>query len=216
MRITAKKGKGNKIHILADEEYIFTVSTDYWYSLGLAQDTQMTQTELAELTQLAREHQALEKTFTLLSYRDHSQKELTQKLARHLDAQTAADAVEHAAQLGYVDDVRYAQRMAEDMLQRKGFAPRRVEQELRRHGVDAETAHNVLEEFPFDPQEQLWDLLESRFAHKLRSEKDRKRTFDTLVRFGYAYADIRSVLCDYLEQTEAETEDGLPEDSESL
>jgi hypothetical protein len=49
MVINAEKGKGNKIHISIDGEYIFSVDADFWFSLGISSGDEITDEELEAL-----------------------------------------------------------------------------------------------------------------------------------------------------------------------
>ena len=49
MRLTYSSGKKNKIHISIDGEYRFTVDADFWFSLGIYQNSEIDEAELAAL-----------------------------------------------------------------------------------------------------------------------------------------------------------------------
>lgn len=184
------------MHICVDGEYLLTVQADFWYTQGIASGDDVSQARLEQLCHDAQQQQALARMWRLLANRDHSRAELARKLGRTVDAEAVEHALAHAESLGYLDDERYAQKMAEMLMERKGMAPRRIRQELLQRGVAAETVASVLAQLNFDAQERLNALLETRFCNKLQTEKDRRRTFDTLLRLGYAYAEINAAMQD--------------------
>ncbi|MDR3344709.1 MAG: recombination regulator RecX [Oscillospiraceae bacterium] len=137
-----------------------------------------------------------DKSLDLLARRMHSRAELERKL---LDRGYVEDEVEltldRLTDCRLLDDDAFARRQAERMMQGKGFAPRRIAQELRQRGVDGETidaAVNSLEDY--DPCAAISTLLERKFSRFLTTEQGRRRTVNALVRLGYGWQDIRKVM----------------------
>lgn len=205
MRVTAEKGKGSKIHIYADGSYVFTVDVAFWYAQGVAPDSEWDEDAFAEFRSRAEVQRTCAYALKLLSYRDYSRQELEEKLRGRAPAEAAAEALEKTAELGLLDDARYAARLVEDRFTRKGMAPPRIRQELFAKGIDTETADTALAQLAFSPQKRILELLDSKFRNLLVAfpqedssrdtfEKARKRTIDTFLRLGYAYSDIRSAL----------------------
>jgi len=203
MRITAQLRRGAKMHILLDGKYSLTVTRDFWYAAGIAQGAELTDAEWGDFSERAGRAKALDSGLRLLAYRDHSKQELTRKLRERAGAELAEAAVERIAEMGLLDDRRYAARLAGELSERKGYAPRRVVQELIRRGVDLDIAREAAEELPalLEPREKIQELLETRFARQLGGggEKERKRTIDALLRLGYTYGDIRAALAEYVD-----------------
>ena len=80
----------------------------------------------------------------LLTRRDHSRKEIQDKLAtKGYDRSEVSMVVEALAQESWQDDSRYAESYARVRSQ-KGFGPVRISYELRRQGVDAETVEKIV------------------------------------------------------------------------
>ncbi len=200
MRITSKAGRGTKMHIMLDGEYRLTVTRDFWYAAGIPEGEELDEARWEELLRRAARAKALDKGLSLLTYRDHSKQELLRKLRERADGDAASEAVEHIAELGLLDDSRYARQLGQELLCRKGMAPRRIVQELVQRGVDRETAREAVEELEeeqaFDPQEKIAELLERKFVNRIHTEKERKRVVDTFLRLGYAYSDVRAVLAE--------------------
>ncbi|MBQ8470101.1 MAG: hypothetical protein IJ547_05870, partial [Clostridia bacterium] len=49
MKLTAKAGKGEKIHLSLDGEYIATVNADYWFTCGISSGEEVTPEQLEAL-----------------------------------------------------------------------------------------------------------------------------------------------------------------------
>lgn len=78
--LTAKPGRGEKIHLSVDGEYIATTNKTQWYSFGLPNPCEMEEDQLAELLEKVALGQMYEKALDLLTQREYSRKELADKL----------------------------------------------------------------------------------------------------------------------------------------
>lgn len=192
MVITAKQGKANKIHISVDGEYTLTVSADFWYGQGLSSGSDISEEDYVAFYDAALYHRASFKAVAFLSRRDYCSGELFKKLRGEFDEKYARSAVEKAEEKGYIDDRRYAENRASALFDKKGMSASRIRSDLIFRGVDSLLAREVTEKFENEPREKIAELLQTKFANRLDSPKNIKRVFDTLVRLGYAFSDIRS------------------------
>lgn len=194
MKLTAQQGRGQKIHILIDGEYRLTVTRDFWASQSVHSGDELTDAEFAAFCEAAGSCRAFNAAVDILSRRDHSAKELERKVARRSGTDFAREAVERLEELGYVDDERYAQNLAQELYERRNMGKRRIEQELRERGVDRDIISACTQELDGDDVERITDLLNTKFHGKFLDEKGRRRTFNALIRLGYGYSDIRTAM----------------------
>ena len=83
MKISVSKGKQNKIHISCDGEYMFTVDAEYWFSSPYhGKNNIEDEEELTAFFEAVGSRCAFIAGLRLLSYRDHSRKELITKLCQ--------------------------------------------------------------------------------------------------------------------------------------
>lgn len=204
MKISAENGRQNKIHISCDGEYRFTVDAEYWFSCPYYAKNIIEDEDEAAFLQAVGSRCAFVAGLRLLSYRDHSKKELVEKLVQKKHkreyAQAAAEKLE---ELGYINDERFAESLAESFLERKGMSAEKIRYELLRKGVSKETVDEILQQLDFDPVIRITELLNTKFKRYLSDEKGMKKTVASLQRLGYRWSDINSAL----RQIEAETED---------
>lgn len=206
MKLTYKKGKADKIHISIDGEYKLTVDEMYFASLYLKDGQEISEEEYAELESTVNVRRAYNCAVSLLSRRDHSEKELLRKLREKGYSFGAEEAIEKLLSYGYVDDRRFCRVFAEELLRIKGYGRRRIEQELYKKGVSRDIVNEVLEEFTFD-NEALSDIIKRKYLSKLSDEKGRKRAVNALMRLGYSYGDIRDALKETDEEIPCEVYD---------
>ncbi len=155
---------------------------------------ELTDEELHQLILDSDAHRAKEKALYLLEYRDHTKKELTEKIARTAASREAAEAaVDRMEELGLIDDDSYGRRYARELFVRKKYGPLRVRQELRQKGIDPELISELLEEYD-DPEaftERIGEILEREYCGWREDEKVKRRAFSALQRMGYSYEHIR-------------------------
>lgn len=140
-----------------------------------------------------------DKAMWLISYRDHSRKELIEKLRRDYSAESAEAAVGRLEELGLVDDGRYARRYAADLVNLKGLSGRGVREKLREKGIDRDLIDEVMDELEIDEDAQIRAILQKKYPD-LSDEKTRRRAVAALQRMGYGYSDIKSAMGEYVEE----------------
>ena len=193
MKLTYKKGKQDKIHISVDGEYSFTVDEAYFLSMGIYNGKEVESDELEEIKQIVSVRRAYNYAVTLLSRRDHSERELMTKLSQKGYTDGAEEAIAKLRNGGYVSDERFARLYVRELQTLKKYGKKRIEQELYRKGVDRDIIREVLEETDFD-ENQLVSLIERKYGRYLSDEKGVQKTINGLLRMGYSYGEIRDAL----------------------
>ncbi len=145
---------------------------------------------------------ARERAMYLLDYRDYSYSELYKKLLASYDEQICYDVCDRLAELGFINDRRYAESLARKYMEVKKFGYYRAVQEMRQKGLSKELIDEVLEEYEDTVEERICQLVEKKYLRKLREDDGVKKVKNALVRQGYSYSDINSVLDRYLEEQE--------------
>lgn len=191
MKITSKPGNGNKVHIYIDGEYTLTLYDDYWYRYGYAQDSEISDDELASLKEEAGFRSAYEKGMKYLSMRAYSEKELYCKLKMKFGENAADRAVGRLSELGYINDEEFSRMYAQYLFETKKYDIKRVGFELKTKGIDPETVDNTLKTLDNEPIQRIIDMIGSKYERMLQNEKDRKRLVNRFIRMGYSYRDIK-------------------------
>lgn len=145
---------------------------------------------------------ARERALYLMDYRDHSYIELFKKLEKNYDEDICYDVIDSLVEVGIVDDRRYAENLAQRLMEVKRCGYYKAVQEMRRKGISKELANEILSEYEDTTQERLKDLIESKYARRLEDEDGIKKVKNALVRNGYSYKDVNAALEDYLTEEE--------------
>ena len=141
---------------------------------------------------LAREY-----GLTLLSNRQHSRKELGDKLLRKGTPDEAADdALDWLEDHGYLDDERYAGVVVRHYVA-KGYGPGRIRMELTKRGISREHWDSAFSELP-----QTDDTIERDLRSRLRNPEDRdevRKVSAALARRGFGWDEIKAAIERYHE-----------------
>ena len=202
MKLSVKPGKLDKIHIFLDEEYAMTVDNAFWFSSEWYNKTEIDSEELAALQTAVSSRRAFNAAVDLLSRRAHASEELYKKLRPKFGDEPARAAVEKAKSLYLLDDEAFAEQLAEELYERKHFAPRRILSELLRRGVNREIAQNAVESLDKDDKNRIIVLLQGKYSASLQDEKGKRRAVNALMRMGYGYGDIKAALTEVNSETE--------------
>lgn len=192
MIITAQRGRGKKIHLLLDEEYIITTDSDLWAENYIADGTDISEEEWEELVLKINYKKAFNKCVDLLSRRDHSVKELRDKLLRTVDEISADKAIEKFTELGYLDDEKFAVQLAEHLFKTKNFSSNHVRQELYKRGIDRNIIDSIIEDNEVDPIDSIINVINKKYLNKLSAEGGKEKVISALMLKGFKYSEIKT------------------------
>lgn len=109
---------------------------------------------------------AFAKALKLLTRRDHSQYELSQKLAVDYPEDEIASAIERCLQENWLNDARFAESYIRSRSE-SGYGLVRITQELKQKGVDSESLSVALEQNEVDWKSILYRLMERKYSADL-------------------------------------------------
>ena len=186
------KGDTWKIE-LGEARYYINASIVAEFRLEKGQE--LTREELAKIRSADVLRKAKNRALYLLGERDMCLAELTQKLTKTYGEEVAEDAAEYVRQLGYINDEKYAGKLAEYLIKRKKFGKRRARQEMLRRGLERELAEEALERIPDeDVSGELLEIIERKYANKLGDYKERQKVIAALARRGFGFDEIKQAI----------------------
>jgi len=138
---------------------------------------------------------AYDKALALLARREHSRRELRDRLQRDgYEREEVADALVRLAEDGYQDDGRFTEMMVRSRVA-GGYGPRRIRAELRTHGIDEAGIEHHLEQAGIDWQTVARAQLRRRYGeHPCNEYAERARRAQFLLRRGFDAATVQDVL----------------------
>lgn len=191
MIISTTTAKSGKINIFTDGEFRFSVPASFWFENTVRDGDDIDEEQLAALQEAADFVFAYDSALRLLSQRAHSEKELYEKLKRKYKAAPAKQALEKCRELGLLNDAQFADLLADELVRRKHYAPKRVENELRARGIDRQIAQSAAQSLDIDEKLSIMDIIEKLCPADVKpDEKNKKRIINRLLRLGYAPHDV--------------------------
>lgn len=125
---------------------------------------------------------------------DYSERGMAEKLKKAGFSEEASGfAVEKIKSLGYIDDRKYALRLAEIMTERN-LSEREIIYKLGLKGIDRKTAIDTLEGLDYDESEKIVRLIESKYSKKLECDSGTEKVTAALARHGFSFEDIKHAL----------------------
>ena len=142
---------------------------------------------------------AVDRAANILSMRPYSRAGLRRRLEeKGVDPDDAEYAVQYLTELRLLDDESYARELCRSG-KSKGWGAMRIRQELRRKGIDEETAQQVLEGFSPDEQ-KLQRFIRSRIGEQKPDRAALRRISDGLYRRGFSWDEINEAINACLEE----------------
>ena len=186
--------KRGRVALYADGAFVMSLHPDVFAASGISVGSQIDEDALRELSDAAELREARERALSMLSRQYYTARGLRDRLTRHVSEEAAGQAVERMQELGLIDDERYAARFAQELLERRHYGAARIRQELRRRGIDSQTAAAAASLEENDPQAHILAVLEKKYPQAAGDETVRRRAWGALLRLGHSPSDVRRAL----------------------
>lgn len=209
--ITAQQKLANRVNILVDGKYRFSLDIFQVSDLSLRVGKEYSEDELAVLEEESSFGKLYARTLDYTMLRPHSSKEVRDylwkktltrtKIVKKDDSyekrelkgasQDVADRVfERLVEKGYIDDQKFADFWVENRHQRKGISARRLEMELYGKGVSTEVVKQAMQKSSRDEKCDLIKVIEK----KSKKYSDKKKLIAYLLQQGFSYEDIQDAM----------------------
>ncbi len=133
------------------------------------------------------------KALDIISRREHSKKELKEKLQKKFEAINTIDEVlEKLTNNNLINDERYAE-MYTTIRKRKGFGPKRIEYELSSRGINNSISSHAIDEVG-GWNEAAQNAFNKKFKYGVAEQyKDKAKQKSFLQNRGFSFQEIDSV-----------------------
>lgn len=199
-KIEQYKGKTLRIDF-AEGEPAF-INSEVVLDKGLRRGTELSDEEWEAVVYANDFRRAKERALYLLDYKDYSYVSMYKKLAENYPEQLCYDVCDKLAQLGVIDDRRYAAALARHYMEVKRFGRYRAAREMMQKGISRALAEEALEPFDDTVRERLRELIEKKYLRRIEDEDSMNKVKNALVRQGYSYSDINAVMSEIFEEEE--------------
>ncbi len=196
-KITALKLRRSKkrVNVFIDGAFSVALSVELVARENLKVGEDVSEEQIARLKQSDLLQICFDVAMHYLSYRPRSEAEVRQRLRRGgFDSQVVDKVIGVLKERQLIDDVAFAQYWKENRLSFKPRSQRAIELELRRKGVAAETAGEVVKDMDDEVVAYQAGLRKARLLSRLDYDEFYRRLFVYLQRRGFSYEIIRSVV----------------------
>ena len=192
--VTVERFKGDTYCLtLEDGEKVF-LGSEIVSRYSLRDGITVPDSAFRELVRSNDIRKAKERALYLLGSHDHSYIELLKKLKMTYDEDVAYETCNRMAELGLIDDRRYAERLARQLFEVKKLGSYRAKMEMRQRGISDSLIEEALEQYSEDSGERLDELISRKYSRYLDDEKGVKKVKSALQRMGYSYSEIKKAL----------------------
>ena len=149
---------------------------------------------------------ALNTALRILTRRDHSKQELSQKLqARGYVEETINDVISECERFDYINDERTALVFIR-RLQRKGYGRKRIRFELNLKGLRGQNIQRILSKHVSDADEhQYAKKIYQKHSKRFNREKDELKRKDKIYRFLYSRGYSQTVISEVVDKIKPST-----------
>ncbi len=170
----------------------------------LKKEEELEVADLKELVLVSESFRAKQKAIWYLSGGDCSEKALFEKLCKSFSEKAAAFGVAQMVKRGYVDDYKYATRLAKKFRE-ENRSKRDAAERLYLKGIPADLAKEVLLEQNYGEDEALRaaEIIRKSYINKIGDDESVKKTVMALQRKGFGFSDIKKALEIILNELEA-------------
>ena len=188
-----KQTKKGRYALFCDDEFLFSVDEEVLLKHDLHPGKTLSAEDVEELKQETDYYRAKQKAYRLLSMRDHSEKELLDKLKKDFDEPTAVSVVEKLQELELLDDMNYAENYYRELI-RKGNSSAEIRQKMNQRGIDRDTVDLLMTENAYDEETVVTELVNKKYLTNLSAENGTMKVMQALLRRGFSVNAVRRAL----------------------
>lgn len=180
---------------LAQEMKIY-IHSEIIRKYNVAKGVELSEEEADRLIYENDLRRARERALYLMESRDHSYRELFDKLEKNYSEDICFEVCNRLAEIGVINDRRYAEKLCRQLFEVKKLGRYRVRQEMRLKGLGSEIIEEAMENFSEEdePFERLEKLVEQKYERYLTDRKGVEKVRNALARKGYSFGEIKEVL----------------------
>lgn len=196
MKITAIKQQVNRagrFSVFVDETYAFSLSENALLDQKITIGQEITREDLEAFKDASKFDKAYNLVLAYVARRSRSEWELHDYFRRkEIDENAGEQILTRLKNFGYVDDAAFARSWVENRRLLKPMSRRRLTLELRQKRIADDIIRSVLEEDETTDRDTLAQLVVRK--RKQTRYQDDQKLMQYLVRQGYSYDDVKSVL----------------------
>lgn len=203
MQITEiSRHKKHLVKVKLDSGREFYLDSDFAAQSAIKTGREVDEATVCEWLRESDYVRAKSRALWFLDRADHSEKALYEKLLRaDISPEACARAIARLKELGLLDDVRYAARLAERLIE-SNVSKREAYAKMSAKGLPRDIINAALEDTETDEGVQISALISKKYRTKLENPENIPKVYAALVRKGFSYGAVRDALKRYSEELE--------------
>jgi regulatory protein len=198
MKITAIKEQlksPERVSLFVDGKYAFSLSINELLAEKLRVNQEVDDAELKRLKKLSADGKLKMRALEWVLNRPRSTREFKDYLYRKkAEPEQSSKLIEDFTERGYINDVTFAEWLM-DVRRRGGKSERAIRNELMKKGISREVMAEAVQPDPEAERERLRAFIEKK-GKLSRYKADPTKFMQYLLRQGFSYDDIKSVLAE--------------------
>lgn len=192
--------KGETIQVDFDFREPIFVNASVIYDKSIRPGKIMSEDDIADAVRRNDYRRARERALYLLDERDYGYVEMFRKLEMKYPEDICYDVVNNLAELGLIDDRKYAAKCAEYYIVTKMRGYYRAKDEMRRRGIPPEIIEEALSVYQDGSIQRLTELILRKYYKKLSEDGGDRKVKAALARQGFTYDEINLALDEVMKQ----------------
>lgn len=209
-RLEVQKNNSRRYNVYLDEEFAFGTDEENLVKFGLHKGQELTEDEVDKIFEESELFKLYRRALDFLSYRPRSIKEVRDYLLKKItdyqlpttdyeDQELVLRSITNRLQeVGYLNNKVFVEwwiRQRTESSKPRGFYY--IRSELYEKGIDGKLFEQIWQEMKVDEEKLCSKAAQKRAGHHdLKDLKERKKLFDYLLRHGFNYEVVRSVVDD--------------------
>lgn len=189
----------NRVSIFIDGKFAFGMEEADRCFMGLKIGTELTEERYSYIIDNIIYTKAYQKADRFIGFKMRTEKEVRDKLTSEDFSQDIVDrVVASMLKYKYIDDEGYARMYTRDCINLKKWGPQRIKAELCKRGISTLIAERAVSEaMPEDNSSIIASLIEKKIKNTPLDLKEKQKIINFLLRRGFNYNDIKTVIEDY-------------------
>lgn len=200
-KIEVQKRKKDRVNIYVDDEFFIAVYTELVYTHSLKKGMNIDKDNLKSLLHDEMFLKAKNKSLSILSKSDQSEKKIREKLLIEFDENIVEEVIEFLKSYKLINDNLLAEKIVHDNMNLSKFGKNKIKQNLYNKGIEASEIQNAISQIDPDEEYNNAKYLATKRLKRLKGEDKNKinqKIYQHLAYKGFSYDIIKRVLRDLL------------------
>lgn len=202
-KIEAQKNNKERVNIYVDDEYFISCHMELVYKEGIKKGEDIDKEKLNSIIEEDNFIKAKNRSLRYLGKAYKSEEEVREKLTvEGYDEKVIERTINFLKEYNFIDDNRYVELFIKEKL--KKWGENRISYELSKKGINDKIIISKMEHINEEDKENILnEMAMKKYQSLIKNEKDsfkiKKKLNDYLIRRGYNYDEVRSVIKNIVE-----------------